>query len=208
MKIYTKTGDKGKTSLFDGTRVLKDNIRVDTYGTIDELNAIIGLIITEIKDKRLKIKDILLTIQSDLFTIGAELANPQIVIARSEERTTKQSRKETDKTMRLPHQPADWFAMTKLEKRILEFEKSIDEMTEELPELTNFILPGGGKTGALLQLARTVCRRAERRIITLSQQETIDYSIIKYFNRLSDLFFTMSRYVNYKEGIKETIWRK
>src|SRR5688572_30297563 len=135
MPIYTRTGDKGKTSLFDGTRVLKSHPRVETYGTIDELNSIIGLAIAEIKDVRFKIKEVsdeLERIQHDLFDIGSALATPHP----------------------LP--------VVDLDKRSNEFEKLIDEMTAKLPEIKYFILPGGGKAGSLLHVARTITRRAER----------------------------------------------
>lgn len=185
MKIYTKTGDKGKTSLFDGTRVYKDNIRVETYGTIDELNSAIGLIMTEMSNIK-NISEVLISIQNNLFDIGAILANPQ---------------SNRDKKF--------WASQSeKFKNRVLEFENLIDEMAKELPELNSFILPGGGKTGALLQFARTVCRRTERRVIALSQEIDVLPEVLIYFNRLSDLLFTMSRFVNFKEAKKETIWEK
>lgn len=183
-KIYTKTGDKGQTSLFNGTRVFKNNIRVETYGTIDELNSMLGLVLAEVRSTRyeVRIKKEMLLIQNDLFEIGSMLANPTI-----------------------NHEPS---TMNYFNNRILKFEKLIDELTEKLPILTNFILPGGGKVAALLHVARSVARRCERRIITLDKKENVDGVIIRYFNRLSDLLFTMSRFVNFKEKKKETIWTK
>lgn len=178
MKIYTKTGDKGKTSLFDGTRVLKNNIRVDTYGTVDELNSTIGVLISFLTQE--KIKDLLQTIQKDLLDIGSYFANPQENISES-------------------------FALY-LEERISEFEKTIDMYSSQLPELRNFVLPGGSTAGAFCHVARTLTRRAERKIITFSQVEKVDDIVIKYFNRLSDLFFMMSRFVNSHEKVKEIIW--
>lgn len=176
-KIYTKTGDKGKTSLFNGQRVLKSNDRVDAYGTVDELNSEIGLARSLINGKQLKALNLLLSIQQDLFEIGSALANPQ-------------------------NSP-----LLFLKKQIAYYEKAIDEMTEELPPLRNFILPGGARAGAQLHLARTVARRAERRIVTLAQKESIDVNIICYLNRLSDFLFTMARYINFKEKQKEIIWK-
>ncbi len=176
MKIYTRTGDKGKTSLFGGKRVYKFETRVDTYGTVDELNSIIGVAVAELKKG--KVKEELERIQHDLLVIGASLANPS------------------------PQ------ANTRLQKRVSDLERVIDEMTEKLPRLKNFILPGGGKAGAYLHMARTICRRAERRLVQLLQKEQIDEQVITYINRLSDVLFTMARFVNYKEKKKETIWVK
>ncbi|HVA96809.1 MAG TPA: cob(I)yrinic acid a,c-diamide adenosyltransferase [Candidatus Acidoferrales bacterium] len=181
MPIYTRTGDKGKTSLFDGTRVLKSHKRVETYGTIDELNSTIGVAVAEIKDLGLKIKDLpeeLENIQHDLFAIGSALAMPHPI------------------------------PVAGLEKRAKEFEKLIDSLTGEMPELKQFILPGGGKAGSLLHVCRTITRRAERQLVALIQKEEVDESIVVYLNRLSDLFFTMARYVNQIEKRKEIIWKK
>jgi cob(I)alamin adenosyltransferase len=181
MPIYTRTGDKGTTSLFDKTRVLKSSIRVETYGTIDELNSVIGVAIAEIKTKKLELRTVkkeLEKIQHDLLEVGSALANPSAVPIKG------------------------------LEDRPTDFEKLIDKMTETMPHLQNFILPGGGKAGSLLQVARTIARRAERRIVALIQEEYIDQGIIVYVNRLSDLLFTMSRFVNYKEKKKEIKWIK
>lgn len=182
VKIYTRTGDKGETSLFGGKRVSKASGRVDTYGTVDELNTILGIAVAFLRPSEKLIKKELEHIQHDLFTIGATLASPG--------NKTNVSRSE------------------KLEKRTTEFEQLIDELTGKLPELRNFILPGGGKAGSHLHLARTVCRRTERRIIALSKKEEVDNGIIMYFNRLSDLLFTMARFVNHKEKKKETMWKQ
>ncbi len=178
MPIYTRTGDKGQTSLFGGTRVLKSDDRVDTYGTIDELNSLLGLVVANIETKHKRLAKELEGIQHDLFDIGSNLANPKAK------------------------------PISRLPERVVEFEKRIDEMTAKMPELHNFILPGGGRVGANLHQARTVCRRAERRLIALIQHEEIDEQVIKYVNRLSDLLFTMARFVNHKEKKKETIWIK
>ncbi len=184
MKIYTRTGDKGQTSLVTGKRVSKASDRVDTYGTVDELNSAIGVAIAEISNVKYQISNVkkeLEDIQHDLFEIGAVLATP--------EKSTKHT------------------APSTLGKRALEFERVIDKLTMTLPPLKNFILPGGGKAGVFLHMARTVCRRAERRIIALSEKEAVDDEIVKYFNRLSDLLFTMARFVNQKDKKKETVWR-
>lgn len=180
MKIYTRTGDKGTTSLFGGTRVSKSSLRVEAYGTVDELNSVIGVVIAESQNYNSKVKSELERIQYDLFDIGAGLASPGI--------KNQESR------------------IKNLEKRVVEFEKFIDEMTKELPELRNFILSGGGKAGSLLHVARTVCRRAERRIVALAKKEHVARDVLIYFNRLSDLVFTMARYINMKEKKVETIW--
>jgi cob(I)alamin adenosyltransferase len=181
MPIYTRTGDKGKTSLFDGTRVLKSHKRVDTYGTIDELNSNIGVTIAEMKGlniKSLEISKELEKIQHDLFDIGSALATPYPL-------------------------PVEG-----LKKRTKEFEKLIDDLTKKIPEIKHFILPGGGKTGSLLHICRTITRRAERQLVGLMQDEEIDETIVIYLNRLSDLLFTMARYVNYFEKKKEIKWIK
>lgn len=174
MSVYTRTGDKGKTSLFAGKRVSKASLRIEAIGTIDELDSAIGVAIAKIKDKGLKIKDELIIIQNDLFDIGANLANPSSKI--------------------------------NLRIRVQEFEKIIDDLTKKLPELNNFILPGGSLAGANLHMARTVCRRAERRITELFEKEKVDESIIIYINRLSDFLFMIARFINHKEKKKEVIW--
>lgn len=178
MPIYTRTGDKGQTSLFGGLRVLKSDDRVDTYGTIDELNSVLGVVIANIETRHKKLAKELEAIQHDLFDIGSYLANPKA-------------------------EP-----IAQLQERVTSFEKNIDYMTSQMPELHNFILPGGGRVGASLHQARTVCRRAERRLVSLMQTERIDEHLVQYINRLSDLLFTMARFVNYKEKKKETIWKK
>ncbi len=179
MKIYTRTGDKGYTSLMGGTRVLKSDPRVDTYAAVDELNSTIGLALAFLPASKFQhIKKELKKIQSELFDIGSYLSDPHPLIA------------------------------PPIANRSLDFEKLIDKLTTDLPPLKNFILPGGSRTGAQLHICRTHARRAERKIVALSQKESIDNSIIIYLNRLSDLFFTLTRYVNNKEKIKETKWTK
>mgnify|MGYP001608936546 FL=1 len=169
MAIYTRTGDKGKTSLMSGQRVSKSDLRVETYGTIDELNSAIGVVLSVISDKRKEIRKELIKIQNDLLEIGSALANP----------ASKQ--------------------LKYLQQRVKEFEKFIDQMTEKMPPLKNFILPGGGKAGAILHLARAISRRAERKTVALNNKQKVDNNIIIYLNRLSDLLFTMARFVNFKE---------
>lgn len=178
MKIYTKTGDKGKTSLFDGTRVLKNNLRVETYGTIDELNSMIGILISLVSLK--EIKNFLQTIQKDLLDLGSYFANPQEALS-------------------------DIFAAY-LNKRTIEFETTIDAYSVTLPNLTSFVLPGGSNAGAFCHIVRTTTRKTERRIIALAQEQHIDEITIKYINRLSDLFFMMSRFINANDKAQEIIW--
>ncbi|HSX08667.1 MAG TPA: cob(I)yrinic acid a,c-diamide adenosyltransferase [Candidatus Saccharimonadales bacterium] len=178
MPIYTRTGDKGKTSLFDGTRVLKSHKRVETYGTIDELNSMIGVAIAHLHARHAKIKKELEQIQHDLLEIGSTLATPHPM-------------------------PVEG-----LENRSKEFESIIDDLTQKMPELKEFILPGGGKAGSHLHVCRTIIRRAERQLVALIQKEKIDLTIVTYLNRLSDLFFTLARYVNYRDKKKEIRWIK
>lgn len=181
MPIYTRTGDKGETSLFDGSRVLKSHIRVEAYGTIDELNSHIGFALAEMKNGKWQMANLqqeLEQIQHDLFSIGSALATP------------------------------DPLPVIGLETRPKEFEELIDMLTGELPPLAAFILPGGSKTGAALHISRAVSRRAERQLVALQQTEEIDQAIVIYVNRLSDLFFTMARFVNHQEKQLEIIWKK
>ncbi|MEG8988723.1 cob(I)yrinic acid a,c-diamide adenosyltransferase [Ignavibacteria bacterium 4148-Me] len=177
MKIYTKQGDGGKTSLLGGEKVWKDNQRIKAYGTVDELNAILGIVITESKSEEL-IRE-LRSIQSELFTIGADLATPNnksVKIVRTDENFTKR------------------------------IENLIDKYDEKLPELKNFILPGGSKAASYLHLARTVCRRAEREVVSLIKEVEINPQIEVYLNRLSDLLFVLARYENYINGIEDIKW--
>jgi cob(I)alamin adenosyltransferase len=180
MKIYTKTGDKGETGLFGGERVSKDNVRICAYGTIDELNSFIGLAITEIKSD--EIKDILVDIQNKLFVVGSDLATP-----------------ETEKNKKLNIQRTS-------ETFIADAERDIDTITEKLEPLRNFILPGGSRGAALLHICRTVSRRAEREIVQLKKMDYISDNILVFLNRLSDLFFVLSRYENKVSNIPDTKW--
>jgi cob(I)alamin adenosyltransferase len=177
MPIYTKFGDKGKTALHTGKTVSKSSIRVEAYGNLDELNSFLGVVVSQIKDR--KIKQELLEIQNDLFEIGAALAGP----GEKEHKALAQN----------------------LAKRVGGFEKEIDRLTVKMPKLKNFILPGG-KTGSLLHYARTVARRAERRTVALAEREQVLGEVLIYLNRLSDLLFTFARYINYKQKQAEIIW--
>lgn len=185
MKIYTKTGDKGTTALFGGTRVKKYNLRIESYGTVDELNSYIGLI----KDQEIasSIKESLLTIQTELFTLGAMLATPP-------EKETLKSGKE-----RLNIPKID-------EASILFLENEIDKMDAELPQMTHFILPGGHQAVSFCHIARCVCRRAERLSVELNDNETINNDIIKYLNRLSDYLFTLARKLSKDLSVEEIKW--
>ena len=178
MKIYTKTGDAGETSLFDNSRVSKADPRVDAYGEVDEVNACLGAVLSLKVDA--DIADVLTTIQKDLFAVGARLADPSSRIA---DRVTKA-------------------AVTAQQIELLE--KTIDRLETELQPLRRFILPGGSQAGALLHLARTVCRRAERRIVALTPAP--EAVLVKYVNRLSDLLFVMARAVNHRAGRSESEW--
>ena len=178
-KIYTKTGDKGTTSLIGGTRVPKYHERIEAYGTVDELNAWIGLVRDQEIDKRSK--KILLEIQDRLFTMESQLAT------------------ESDNA-------AENLPLLQ-EEDVLLLEKEIDKMNSQLPELTSFILPGGHTTVSYCHLARTVCRRAERLVIKLDTKNTIEPLIIVYLNRLSDYLFVLSRYFSQNFGSKESVWK-
>ena len=178
MSIYTRFGDKGKTSLYGGKTVSKASLRVNTYGAIDELNSFLGIVLSQTKDK--KINGRLVTVQRDLFEIGSSLANIS-----------------TDKHKNLS---------IYLKKRVLEFEEEIDSLTHKLPELSNFILPRGTVLGSNLHFARTIARRAERRTVELAEKEKINKEAIVYLNRLSDLLFMYARFINYKENKKEIKW--
>jgi len=177
MKIYTKTGDNGTTSLFDGQRVRKDNLRVETYGTVDELNSIIGLAIAF--DVPQQMKNDLIRINNDLFVLGGDLATPMSI---------------QSKVNRINEQHIKWL------------ENKIDEYTEILPPLRNFILPGGIQSAAFLHQARTVCRRLERIAVSLSEIEDIGQFVLIYINRLSDYLFVAARFANFLNNKEDVIW--
>lgn len=179
MKIYTKTGDKGTTALFGGQRVSKAHLRIETYGTVDELNAYIGLVRDqEVNHKR---KSLLVEVQDRLFTIGSILA--------TEPGNTK---------VKIPALHAD---------DILLLEKEIDAMDAELPPMRFFVLPGGHTAVSFCHVARTVCRRAERLVVALGEQETVDPMVIQYINRLSDYLFQLSRKMSHELNAEETAWK-
>lgn len=190
MKIYTKTGDKGTTRLVDGSCVEKFNPRVEAYGCVDELNSLLGLTLSHLNHGNEKIQSLapLLTrIQNELFNVGSLLATEKPEVFE-----------------KLP--PLE-------EKHILALEKAIDQYTEGLPTLKNFILPGGHLVASSLHMCRTFCRRAERRtteVAFMAQQKGIDnlQNVVIYLNRLSDLFFTLARWVNWKTEHLEVIWKK
>lgn len=172
-KIYTRTGDQGTTGLGDGTRVSKDHARVEAFGTVDELNSVIGLLLTETLPA--DIHAALTDIQHDLFDLGGELCIPG--------RTRMQ------------------------EGQITRLENILDSLNADLPMLKEFILPGGSRPAALAHLARTVCRRAERRTIALAKSESVPPASIKYLNRLSDLLFVMARALNRHAGQPDVLWQ-
>lgn len=178
MKIYTKTGDSGETSLFDNTRVRKSDARVDAYGEVDELNACLGVARAAGMDA--DISSLIESLQKTLFAVGARLADPSAKISA---RVTKASVGDADITM---------------------MEEAIDRFEVELPPLRAFILPGGSPAGAALHHARTVCRRAERRAVSLG--DASHAQVVVYLNRLSDLLFVMARTVNHRSGMLETEW--
>ena len=183
-KIYTKTGDKGETSLYGGTRVSKAAARVESYGTLDELNAFIGLAKAEISDE--KVFNQLQKIQFDLFTVGSEAATP------------------TDKLL-LANGKSRLDLMIS-EKEITELELWMDDFDAELEPLKFFILPSGGKAAATVHVCRTVCRRAERAMVFLNETEEVRPELIKYLNRLSDYLFILARYISKISGEKEEYW--
>lgn len=178
MKIYTKTGDRGATSLLGGKMVRKDSQRVTACGEVDELNSLLGVIIAETQNKDLIQK--LTRVQNELFVL-------QTVLASSFDLTIKIPKINAAHTLRL--------------------EREIDVCEKSLPNLKNFILPGGGETGSKLHLARTVARRAERSIVTLASTERISKHVLSYINRLSDWLFVLARFVNFQENAKEIIWK-
>jgi len=194
MPIYTRTGDKGKTTLANRKKMSKADLRIEALGTIDELNSMIGVVLSVTSNKRQEIRSELIEIQNDLLKIGSNLANPQVTRPPASSLAGEVGRGNQK------------LAVSSLSKRVKEFEGFIDEMTQQMPKLSNFILPGGGKTGAMLHLARAVCRRTERRIVEFNSKKKIDDNIIIYLNRLSDLLFTMARFANFQEKKKEVIW--
>jgi len=178
VKIYTRTGDTGETSLFDGTRARKDDPRVDAYGEVDELNAWLGLV--RASSPGAPVDAEVAAIQRDLFALGAQLADPADKLAA---RVTKAIVSDAE---------------------VARLEQTIDRLDAALPPLRRFVLAGGTPAGAALHVARTVCRRAERRIVALDPP--VDPVLVRYINRLSDLLFVLARAVNHRAGAPETEW--
>ncbi|AOW19443.1 cob(I)yrinic acid a,c-diamide adenosyltransferase [Urechidicola croceus] len=185
MKIYTKTGDNGTTGLFGGTRVPKYHLRIESYGTIDELNSYIGLIRDQKIDEEI-IKS-LIKIQNDLFTVGAMLATPK----------DKENLKNGKNRLNIPI--IDTYSIKFLENKI-------DKMNENLPLMTHFILPGGHTTVSYCHIARCICRRAERICVHLNNETDINAEILIYLNRLSDYLFVLARKLTYDYQMQETPW--
>lgn len=185
MKVYTKTGDKGKTSLFGGTRVPKYDLRIEAYGTVDELNSFIGLI----RDQKIDSQsfETLIKIQNELFTLGSMLATPK----------DKEKLKSGKERLNIPKIS---------ENDIIHLEKEMDKMDKNLPAMTNFILPGGHSTVSYCHIARTICRRAERITVQLSNLEDINLITISYLNRLSDYLFVLARKLTIDNQAKEVAW--
>lgn len=185
VRIYTRTGDKGTTALFGGTRVPKYHIRIETYGTVDELNTHIGMIRSgEISQEH---QGMLIKIQGNLFTLGSELA--------------------TDPAKAKMRNGEERLKISKIRgAQIEELEKAIDEMNDSLPPLRHFLLPGGHPTVSACHISRTVCRRAERLATALYEEEPFDESLLKYLNRLSDYLFVLARKLCAELGVEETPW--
>jgi cob(I)alamin adenosyltransferase len=182
MRIYTRTGDAGETGLFGGQRAPKDAPRVEAFGTVDELNAALGVARACPGDEL--VSELLAEIQNDLFVLGADLATPAEDAERIGGRPVRRIR----------------------EHHVRRMEGEIDRLEATLPPLERFILPGGSQRGALLHLARTLCRRAERRVVALSHNERVNPETLRYLNRLSDLLFVLARHVNLQAGIPELPW--
>ena len=182
MAIYTKTGDKGETSLVGGTRVRKTCQRLEAYGTVDELNSCLGLLVEKMHDE--KAKNGVVECQNELFNIGARLASPT------------------------PPKGRGILDTTENEDKILSIERYIDEMSVGLPKWRGFTLPGGSESASVAHVCRTVCRRAEREILRLNEEEPVDEWILKYVNRLSDLLYVLALRENNLQGKSEVLWKK
>ena len=180
-KVYTRQGDQGETRLGGGQKVVKDSPRIEAYGTVDELNSIIGIVLAFDPDP--KIAEALQQIQHELFILGGDLCILE----------------EDKKSLNVPVIEA---------KHVEALEQLIDELNSELKPLEEFILPGGTKAAAILHQARCVCRRAERIAVRLAREEEIGPQVIKYLNRLSDALFVLARYENYKKGVEDVYWKK
>ncbi len=187
-KVYTRTGDRGETALVGGKRVPKDSLRIEAYGAIDELNSIVGLARVfneeslDAGEAHQFLDEVLCQIQDQLFDIGSELATPAEFFQQGMYRVS--------------------------EGEIDRLEKLMDKCQEDLEPLKSFVLPGGGRVGAYLHQSRTVCRRAERDILRLSREEEVNPDVLKYVNRLSDLFFVLSRWIAKQTGEQEYLWQR
>lgn len=177
-RIYTKTGDKGYTSLIGGKRVPKSSLRVNAYGDVDELNSFLGLCIASMDDEQ--VKDTLRSIQNELFILGSDLAEPE---------------------------PSSASIPRVNQSMVKRLEEIIDRYEEEVGHINYFILPGGSKEAALLHVARSIARRAERSIVSLSEHEQINKDIIPYMNRLSSLLFVLARLMNKRKGLSDVAWK-
>lgn len=178
MKVYTKTGDAGTTSLVGGKRVPKDCARLESYGTVDELNAHVGLLLTYVSENQ--DRECLISIQNRLFVVGAQLATEA------------------------PNVPSSVIT----DDDVTNLENNIDKASEGLPKWRGFTLPGGCREAAITHVCRTVCRRAERRILTLNSEEKVDPQLLKYINRLSDYFYVLALRLNFLHGTEEILWQK
>jgi cob(I)alamin adenosyltransferase len=185
MKIYTKTGDEGMTGLYGGTRVSKSDLRIESYGMVDELNSYLGLI----RDQKLdtKTSESIIKIQKELFTVGAVLATPV------EKTILKNGKKRLGDTK-------------VTEEMILFLENEMDLMNEDLPAMTHFVLPGGHTTVSYCHIARCVCRKAERMVVTLSSETVLEPTVLKYLNRLSDYLFVLARKLSFDNNANEIKW--
>ena len=187
-KVYTRTGDRGETALVGGKRVPKDSLRIEAYGTIDELNSIVGIARVfneeslDAGEAHRFLDETLCQLQDELFDLGSELATPPEFFQQGMYRVGG--------------------------GEIARLEKLMDKCQKDLEPLTSFILPGGGRVGAYLHQCRTVCRRAEREILRLSREEEINPEVIRYVNRLSDLFFVLSRWIAKQTGEQEYLWQR
>jgi len=181
-RVYTKTGDDGTTGLVGGARVGKDSARIEAYGTVDELNAQLGVVRVALAKSaaRSRLDPILVRVQNELFNLGSDLATP-----------------DDERRKRQPGVAA---------RHVEALEREIDELNDALPELRSFVLPGGGEVSALLHVARTVCRRAERRTLTLGRAEGLPDHAAVYLNRLSDALFVFGRWASMKDGQAELLW--
>lgn len=198
-QLYTRTGDEGKTSLVGGERVDKNSARIEAYGTVDELSSQLGTIVSDPKCNE-EVKGQVKEIQNELFNIGSYLATKsrELTGEKAEEGEYSESLKNSDEN--------DSFL--NLSSKLLSLETWIDTLDEQTPKIRAFVLPGGCELAAKAHVARTVCRRAERRILDLAATEHVNSEIVRYINRLSDYLFIVARYFNFMQGEEEIVWSK